>query len=330
VLTVLCLNAGIDRTYALDDFAAGGYYHPQRVRVNAGGKGINVARIAQRLGVETIVSGFAGGSGGAFIVKNLRSDGVLTDFVPIEEEPRVCINIVNRRAKQQTRVDEPGPLVTPSELRALRAKWRELLAKSQAAILSGSTPRGVPSNIYAELIAVARQARVPTILDAKDGVLAEGVKALPLMIKPNMDELSNLMGRPIQDANEALAASQEVADTGVSIVLTSMGGRGAVAATRKQGLWMATPPKIDYVSSVGCGDALVGGFVAASLGGRRFEECLRWGMAAAAANAATLGNAHCTREQIHELVPQVQLRRVHMAAQEQPAAPDEAAAEPGS
>jgi tagatose 6-phosphate kinase len=330
VLTVLCLNAGIDRTYAVDGFEVGGYFHPQRVRVNAGGKGINVARITQRLGIETIVSGFAGGAAGSFIVKNLHTDGVLTDFVPIEEEPRVCINIVNRQAKTQTRVDEPGPLVTPSELGRLRAKWRELLAKSEAAVLSGSAPRGVPRNIYAELIAMARDARVPTILDARDEFLAEGVKALPLMIKPNLEELSALTDRPLQDVGQALAASQEVAQRGVSIVLTSMGSRGAVAATRKQGMWLATPPKIDYVSSVGCGDAMVGGFVAASLGGRTFEDCLRWGMAAAAANASTFGNAVCTRERIAELLPQVEIKRASMPAREQIAAPDQTSPASGS
>ncbi len=330
MLTVLCLNAGIDRTYAVDGFEVGGYFHPQRVRVNAGGKGINVARITQRLGIETIVSGFAGGTAGSFIVKNLHTDGVLTDFVPIEEEPRVCINIVNRQAKTQTRVDEPGPLVTPSELGRLRGKWRELLAKSEAAVLSGSAPRGVPRNIYAELIAMARDARVPTILDARNELLAEGVKALPLMVKPNLEELSALTDRPLQDAGQALAASQELAQRGVSIVLTSMGSRGAVAATRKQGMWLATPPKIDYVSSVGCGDAMVGGFVAASLGGRTFEDCLRWGMAAAAANASAFGNAACTRERIVELLPQVQIRRAAVTAREPVAAPDQTNPAPGS
>lgn len=330
MLTVLCLNAGIDRTYAVDDFAVGGYFHPQRVRVNAGGKGINVARIAHRLGTETIVSGFAGGAGGAFVAKNLRSEGILTDFVPIEEEPRVCINIVNRRAKTQTRVDEPGPLVTPSELSRLRDKWAELLAKSDAAVLSGSAPRGVPSNTYAELITMARKAQVPAILDARDGLLAEGVKALPLMVKPNLEELSDLMDRAIQDSHQALAAGQQLTQTGISIALTSMGGRGAAVATRKQGMWVATPPKIDYVSSVGCGDALVGGFVAASLKGRGFEECLRWGIAAGAADAATFGNAACTREQVMELIPRVKIIRIDDSARDGLPAQDQAVAEPGS
>jgi 1-phosphofructokinase family hexose kinase len=310
VLTVLCLNAGIDRTYEINDFAVGGYFRPQRARINAGGKGINVARVAHRLGLETIVSGFAGGSGGAFISRQLNAEGVLTDFVPVEEEPRVCINVINRAAKTQTQIDEVGPLATPSEIERLRRKWRELLAKSSAAVLSGSAPRGVPYNIYAEFVSMARQARVPAILDARDEYLAEGIKGLPQVVKPNTDELSELLDRPIQDSNEALAGGQELVARGVGIVLVSLGARGVAAATRKHGQWLATPPKIDQVSSVGSGDALVAGFIAASLGGRGFEECLCWGVAAGAANAATFGNAFCTREQIMELVPQVKTSRL--------------------
>jgi tagatose 6-phosphate kinase len=314
VLTVLCLNAGIDRTYEVTDFAVGGYFRPQRARINAGGKGINVARIAHRLGVETIVSGFAGGSGGAFISRQLNAEGVLSDFVPIEEEPRVCINIINRVGKTQTQVDEAGPLVTPSEVEKLRRKWCEILTKTNVAVLSGSAPRGVPYNIYTELIALARQAGVPAVLDARDEYLAEGVKALPHMIKPNLEELSALAGRPLLDANGALAVAQELTGRGIGIVLASMGAKGVVAATRKQGQWHATPPKVETVSGVGSGDALVAGFVAASLGGRSIEDCLTWGVAAGAANAATFGNAFCTREQIMELVPQVKLTRLDQLA----------------
>lgn len=310
MLTVLCLNAGIDRTYEVDEFSVGGYYRPTRMRVQAGGKGVNVARIAHRLGVETIISGFAGGAGGGLISRQLQTEGVLTDFVAVEEEPRVCINIVNRRAKTQTRVDEIGPLVTPTELDRLRGKWRELLAKSKAAVISGSAPRGVPFSLYGELIHAARGAKVPVILDTRDELLAEGVKARPLMIKPNLEELSTLLGRTVQNAQQALAAGQELAEGGLQIVLISLGAGGAVAVTRKQGHWIAKPPKVEPVSSVGCGDALVAGFAAASLLGKGFGDCIRWGMAAGAANAARFENAGCTREEITKLIPEVQLSRV--------------------
>ncbi|MGQ9731903.1 MAG: 1-phosphofructokinase family hexose kinase [Candidatus Zipacnadales bacterium] len=310
MVSVLCLNAGIDRTYEVDDFQVGAYLRPLRLRVHAGGKGINVARIARRLGVEVIVSGFAGGVGGRLISRQLQSEGVLSDFVAIEEEPRVCINILSRRGRIQTRLDEAGPLVTPTELSHLRAKWQELLGKSQVTVISGSAPRGVPFSIYAELIMAARQAKVPVILDAHDELLVEGVKARPFMVKPNLEELSKLMGRTIQNAQQALVAAQELADSGINIVLVSMGSAGAVAATRKQGHWIAKPPKIELVSAVGSGDAMVAGFVAASLMGRSFADCLRWAVAAGAANAKRVENAGVTCDEVLSLVPEVQVNPV--------------------
>jgi 1-phosphofructokinase family hexose kinase len=201
-------------------------------------------------------------------------------------------------------------LVTPTEIGLLRRKWQELLAKSQAAVIAGSAPRGVPFSIYGELIAAARGTGVPVILDARDELLAEGVKARPLMIKPNLEELSSLRGRPVHNAEQALAVAQGLADGGISIVLVSLGASGAVAVTRKQGAWIAKPPKVEVVSAVGSGDALVAGFVAASLAGRDFVECLRWGLAAGAANAAHFDNTAATREEILKLAPEVQVSRV--------------------
>lgn len=310
MLTVLCLNAGIDRTYEVDNFAVGGYYRPSRVRVHAGGKGTNVARLTHRLGVQTVLSGFAGGAGGALMTRQLRAEGLLTDFVSIEEEARVCINIVNPRAKTQTRVDEPGPLVTPAEVSLLRRKWEELLRKSRAAVISGSVPRGVPIRIYADLITVARRKSVPVILDTRDELLAEGIKAKPMMVKPNLEEISALSGKVVRTVDQALAAGQTLADSGINIVLISMGSAGAVAVTRKQGCWVAKPPKVDAISSVGSGDAMVAGFVAASLNGDNFAECLRWAVAAGAANATRLENAGCTREEVVNLLPGVEVSRV--------------------
>ena len=310
MLTVLCLNAGIDRTYEVDEFGVGGYYRPARMRIQAGGKGINVARIAHRLGVETVVSGFAGGSGGAFVVRQLQTEGVLEDFVAIDEEPRVCINVVSRQPRGQTRVDETGPLVTPAELVLMRRKWEELLAKSTVAVVSGSAPRGVPFSYYGELIVLARKTKTPVILDAREELLAEGVKARPLMVKPNLEELSFLKGRAIRNASQALAVGQELADNGINIVLASIGSMGAVAVTRKQGTWMARPPRVETVSAVGSGDAMVAGFVAASMAGNPFDECLRWATAAGAANATRFDNAPCTRDEILKLIPEVQVSRV--------------------
>jgi len=310
LIAILCLNAGIDRTYEVAQLTPGALHRPERVRMNAGGKGINVARVAARLGQEVVVSGFAGGSGATFIAGYLRREGILADFVDIGEESRVCINIIDRERRTQTQVDEAGPLVTPSEVDKLRAKWPLLLAKSQLAVISGSAPRGVPHSLYRELVATARRGNVPCILDARGEMLREGIEGRPQMIKPNVQELAELVGRELPTAEDIAQAARGVVERGVQIVLVSTGARGAIAATRSHGTWLARPPAIEYVSAVGSGDAMVGAFAALLAQQRPLRDCLRWATAAGAANAATFGPAFCTREEIERLVPGVETMRV--------------------
>ena len=310
MITVLCANAGIDKTYEIGNFATGGYYHPGQVQTVAGGKGINVARVLKVLGQPLVVTGFVGGSNGRFLTSQLMSSGIPVDLVPIAEESRICINILDDAQGTQTRVDEIGPLVTPSEVGRLRSKWDRLLEGSSLGVISGSAPRGVPLELYAELVESARKQKVPVILDAHDELLARAVAARPRMIKPNLSELQRLMERPLPVPDGLVEAGKELLLEFVKVVVVSLGARGAIGMTDKHGVWWGRPPKVKIVSSVGSGDALVAGFATASIERRPFEERLRLGIAAAVANAMTFGAGVCTQEQIEELLPQVKMERL--------------------
>ncbi len=310
MITAICLNASIDYTYEVENFGVGLYHQPTRYNVVAGGKGINVARVARTLGKAVVVSGFAGGTGAAFIVKHLRQAGIMADFVPIEEEPRRCTNIVSKSTRQQTQIDEYGPLVTPSEITKLTGKFEELLTKSEIVIISGSAPRGVPHTIYADLVRMARTARVPVILDARDELLVEGLKAKPLMVKPNLQELSDLVGRELAVPDGVVEAGKEIVAGGVSVCLVSLGQRGAILISSREGVLRAKPPEIEYVSGVGSGDAMVAGFAVGSLERMDLQGCLRLAVGAGAANASTLGAGMCDRESILELAQQVEITRL--------------------
>ncbi|MCD6359987.1 MAG: 1-phosphofructokinase, partial [Armatimonadetes bacterium] len=171
MITILCANAGVDKTYGIANFVAGGFYHPESVLTAAGGKGINVARVLSVLGVPNRVTGFAGGNNGRYLASQLLDSGSQPDFVSIAEESRVTITIVDRVQHTHTRVDEVGALVTPGEVDKLIARWRKLMGSTKMAVISGSAPRAVTKELYAELTDIARKARVPLILDAHDELL---------------------------------------------------------------------------------------------------------------------------------------------------------------
>lgn len=289
MVLVLCANAGVDRAYEVANFAAGQHHTARGFRVVAGGKGINVARALRAFDVETVVTGFAGGLGARFVQQQMLSVGVQPFFVPIAEESRVCINIVDPTAKTQTRVDEAGPLVTPSEVSSLERRWARLLERARVAVIAGSVPRGVSLDLYAELITTARRAKVPVLLDARDELLSRALAAKPLVIKPNLEELARLLGQPVAVPQGVLQAAEELIAGGIRAVVVTLGAQGAIGVTAGQERYWVKPPKVEAVSDVGSGDAMMAGLAAALVSRKPFAEQLRWGTAAGAANAATFG-----------------------------------------
>lgn len=311
MITVLCANAGIDRTYEVTNFSVGVYHHPRRYTVAPGGKGINVARVLQRLGRDVLVTGFAGGHTGNALTAMLRADGIRTEFVRIAEESRLCLNIVDAASRTQTQVDEVGPLVSPAEINSLTRQWQHLLRHSELVVIAGSAPRGVPIDIYTDLIFTAKEHRVPVLLDVREPYLQSAVQAGPLIVKPNLAELSSLVGEDLTIPDGVIAASQDLLRHGTKLVLTSLGRAGAIAVTAEAGIWRVKPPVVDVVSGVGSGDAMVAGLVHASLNKRSLQTRLRWAVAAGTANAMVLGAANCTAEQIEALVEQVAVEKIN-------------------
>ncbi len=316
-VVVLCANAGVDRTYEVENFAIGGFHHPKRFRVIAGGKGINVARALRTLGVPCVATGFLGGSVRSFVERQLASSGISPAFVPIAEESRVCINIIDPVARKETRVDEVGPLVSPSEVDLLRSRWRRLLSRARLAIISGSAPRGVPFDLYAELIEVAHRRGVPVFLDARDEWLRRALPACPTLLKPNSQELALALELQSLDEAAVLAAAEKLIAQGIGTVVVTFGRRGAAALDRSGLRLWAKPPDVETISPVGSGDAMLAGIAAAFVRGLPLEEQMRWGTAAAAANAATFGACLFDAAKFRELLGKVEVQPLSPPEQSQ-------------
>lgn len=307
MILVLCANAGIDRTYEVENFALGHYHHPRHYRVAAGGKGINVARALRAFGAKAVVTGFVGGLAAQFIQHQLLEAGLQPAFVPIGEESRVCINIIDVQSRAQTQVDEVGPLVTPSEVDALRRRWPRLLTKASLAVISGSVPRGVPLDLYAELIELAHESGKPVLLDARDDLLRRALPARPDLVKINIHELERLAGRPLTFAAGAREALKQLVAGGVATAIVTAGRTGSVGVSAAgQELW-AEPPEVPNLGAVGSGDAYLAGVAAAMAAGRGLDEQMRWGTAAGAANAMTLGACLFDRSHVQECLAGVKV-----------------------
>ena len=305
ILTVT-LNAAVDKTYTVENFVIDRVHRPSSWRVVPGGKGINVARVYTELGGEAMATGFAGGHNGDYILDGMRAEGLTNDFVKTAGESRVCIAVLDPIQKTQTELNEVGPEITADEVERLKLKYESLIRGMEYVVLSGSISPGVPDSIYRELIEIANKYEVPCVLDTSGEPLAQGLSAMPVMTKPNVHELSAVVGKQLATIEEAAEAATDLNARGIEIVTVTLGRDGALAAS-KDGVWRARPPEIPFVSAVGSGDAFAAAFVYVLASGGPISEALRMGTGAGAANAMTFGAGFCKREDILRLAGETEV-----------------------
>ncbi len=293
----------------VEDFVFDQVLRASAVRVDYGGKGLNVSRALKALGMESTALGFLGGGTGETLNAGLVALGIGTDFVPVHGETRTNISIVNGDHTHFLKVNAPGPEITPGEQAALLHKIRRRAQRGDWWVLSGGLPLGVPVSIYSELIHTIQTVGGLAILDADREPLHMGCSAGPFLVKPNATEASWLLGTRVESPDNASHAVRAIHDLGAKQVVISLGSQGAVGSDG-QGIWHAQPPIIQGRNPIGAGDALVAGLVWGLHQGYSQQETLRWGVACGAAAASLDGTAVGTREHVESLVTQVRVTSI--------------------
>jgi 1-phosphofructokinase len=203
-------------------------------------------------------------------------------------------------------VVEPGGTVSSEELAVTRRALSEELPRAGFLILAGSVPPGVEPDTYRDIVLEARARGVRTAVDTRGPALARAVEAHPWLIKPNREELQELIGRQLTDERALLDAAQDVRRSGVEIVIISLGAAGALIVS-EVGAWRATPPQVSVVSTVGCGDALLAGAIHAASGSGTSQDIVRWGVAAGTANTLVASPGGVVLKDVLRLLPEVQV-----------------------
>ncbi len=299
---LLCVNpnVSIDRTLVVPGFRHGAVWRAQRVLAVCGGKGLNVARVAQRLGRRAMCCGFLAGPTGRVAAALAEREGLAAHWTWVEGDSRTCVMIVDTDGGgdgggdggEATVINEPGPPVTAAGWQHLAGDVTEQAAHAGTVCLCGSLPPGVPAGGFAGLIRDLGMAGVPVWVDTSGAALAEAADSAPAGLKVNAAEVGHLLGRPVPDeprgaAQVASALRRRGPDTPHTVVVT-LGAAGAVLVDGA-GAWAVRPPAITAVSAVGSGDAFLAGLVGGLLDGLATPEALRHAAACGAANALQVG-----------------------------------------
>ncbi len=307
ILTVTA-NPTIDRVYFVDGFEIGNVYRVGGASCSAGGKGINVARVAHIMGCETAAMGFVGGYAGAFIKDEVEKQGIKNLFTDIKGETRTNVNISDKSGKSGELL-EYGPEITIEEREEFIKDFSANVDKFNIICVSGSLPRGLTSDFYKELVCIAKEKGKKIIVDTSGNTLKEVLSAKPYMVKPNSDEVAALMHMEIKTDEEIKNALLYLYEEGVEVPFISLGGEGAAAMTR-DGFYKFLPPEVTVINAVGSGDCAVAGLASGLDMGYDIIDSLRLAMAAGAANTQFEQTGIVTRELVDKFVDEVLVKKM--------------------
>ena len=315
ILTVTA-NVSIDKTVTVPNLQLGHRHRAQLGVVMAGGKGVNVARALRRLEQPAIATGLVGGRVGAQVVESVSAEGITNDFVRIADESRTSTVLVDPTSGVQTEITEYGPEVTAEEVDALLAKLRYLAGGVTMVVLAGSLPRRVDTHLYAEIVRDLTRRRVPTTVDTDGEPLRLAVAAEPELVSPNQREAESLVGHEFQTDEDFQQGLRAIASMGAHNVLITLktGCYALVRNGRSERMFRAWVPRVDEVSAVGSGDALLAGYLAGVATGRPVDECLRTAVACGAANTRIVGAGVFDPRDVPELAGQVEVQEVESRA----------------
>ena len=308
ILTVT-LNAAIDKRYVVEHVQLGEVNRVKECSYSAGGKGLNVSRVAAIAGEKVTATGFVGGHAGDYIIEAIEGQKISSDFVKISGESRSCINIYDETTHTQTEFLEPGVFVTDVNKEEMLNKYKTLVKQCSVVTISGSVPKGVDNHFYKILIEIARQLDKKVILDTSGKLLETSLEAKPTMIKPNMDEIRALTGKAMNSQEELIDAAVSIHKSGIEVVMITCGGEGSLTVC-PEGIYKASIPKINAVNTVGCGDSIVAGFAVGLSRGMPMAEIIRFASAISVANAMRMETGFYLATDMEEQLPRIQVVKI--------------------
>lgn len=308
MITTICLNPSFDKTVEMETLKIGKVNRIGKMREDLGGKGINVAVVAQRLGVEVQCVGVMGEDGAEELSALMNREGLKHRFLKIPGRVRTNLKLILKDQKEITELNEPGIPMSRESLDAFFRIAKEATRDSDMVVLTGSVPPGCPKGLYRDLMLALDGKKC--ILDSEGPELELGAKgAHPFLIKPNLHEMEATLGLELRTMRSIRDAALLFIQLGVQHAVVSMGAMGAMYVDREKTLF-APALRVSAKSTVGAGDAMIGGMLMGYEKEGDMAKAFRYGVAAGAASVMTEGTQLIVPEDFRQLLTQVRVQEV--------------------
>lgn len=310
-IAVLALNPAVDISYEIPQLMADQKVRSTKTRYHPGGNGINVARSLTELGLDISCCAVIGGESGKLLLR-LLGDSLSGSLrhIEVEGETRLNATLLQKHPPGQYEVDSVGPELSPEVLWDLKDCFLDACGNG-IGILTGSTPPGVPGDIYRELAERIQAQGGRAVVEAHGPVLRQALEARPYLLRLNRYVLEMTTKRRLDQVEEVAEAARDIQRGGVGLVCITVGKDGAVLVDGDNS-YHCSAPKVRIHSTVGCGDAMVAGMVTAAIRGGGPREMLELGVICGSATASHPGTALFSREEVEEASYELEIRELEI------------------
>lgn len=290
MIITVTLNPAVDCSMGVADYTENAVNRADFQNITAGGKGINISVILNRLGIETLAVGFCGGETGKMLCSLL--DGMNCPHrMTFLENQLTRINVKLKCGDNETEINGKGAEIAPEILDSFIYSLENSLKSGDILVLAGSIPPSVPADTYARIMKRLSGHGVKIAVDTSGKPLLEILPCRPFLIKPNNFELGEILGRTVRTPEEALDGAHELQKLGAGTVLVSLAEKGSVLLTENGNEYRISAPSGTVKNSVGAGDSMLAGFLAGLEKTGDYNYALKLGTASGSATAFSGGLA---------------------------------------
>lgn len=297
MIYTVTFNPSLDYIVSIRNFEEGSVNRASDEMILPGGKGINVSIVLNNLGMESHLLGFIAGFTGKEIERMVSDDGCISEFIKVDNGfSRINVKM---RSEKESEINGIGPAISNSEMTQLLDKL-DKLKEGDVLVLAGSIPASIPDTIYYDIMKMLSDRKIMIVVDAIKDLLLNVLPLHPFLIKPNKQELAEMMNLENLSKEDIVKNAFELQKRGARNVLVSMAGEGAILVTEDGDVYSSAAHKGNVVNSVGAGDSMVAGFIYGYLKNKDYKEAFETGLCAGSASAFSQNLA--TKEQVEELL----------------------------
>lgn len=296
MIYTVTLNPSIDYIIGIDNLKEGYVKRSSYEKILPGGKGINVSRVLNNLGVKSCVLGFKAGFTGEYIKNFLKKEGIKTDFINVEEEvSRINVKI---KSEKETEINAVGPKISEKYIKSFLKKLKKI-KNNDIVVLAGSIPSSLDKSFYEKIMIKLCLKNVKIIVDAEKELLLNTLKYKPFLIKPNNYELGEIFNKSLENEEEIIECAKKLQKMGAQNVLVSLGSKGGIMVCENGNIFKSMAPSGKLINSTGAGDSCVAGFIEEFEKSKDYKKAFLKGICAGSASA--FSEELATKEEIYNL-----------------------------